>query len=176
MTEPDFRNPNPRHPKEGRNPKAEFRFRSAPGKVHRTPHRSASSSGFRPSDFFRCSDFEHRVDAQLFRVGNLRLERRGAEIGIHAHHVRAQFVHDGLGVINQRRVVIKRDDAHLVGREPEREVARVMLDEKTDEPLVRAERRAMDAAGRRALFIRSALQAARSGRVICAAGCVNSRV
>ena len=47
---------------------------------------------------------QHRVDAQLFRVGNLCLERRRAEIGIHAHHVRAEFVHDGLGVINQRRV------------------------------------------------------------------------
>ena len=49
------------------------------------------------------------------------------------------------GVINQRFVVVERDDAHLIRREPEREVARVMFDEKADEPLVRAERRAMDA-------------------------------
>ena len=41
------------------------------------------------------------MDAQLFRVGNLRLERRRAEIRIHAHHVRAQFGHDGL-----RRAII----------------------------------------------------------------------
>ena len=61
----------------------------------------------------------------MFGVGNLRLERRGAEIGIHAHHVRAEFVHDGLGVVNQRRVVVECDDAHLIRREPEREVARV---------------------------------------------------
>ena len=85
------------------------------------------------------------MDAQLFRVGNLRLERRGAEIRIHAHHVRAKFGHDGFGIVDQRRIVVERDDAHLVGREPEREVARVMLDEEADEPLVRAERRAMDA-------------------------------
>ena len=71
------------------------------------------------------ADDEHGVDAQLFRVGDLRLERRGAEIGIHAHHVCAEFVHDGLGVIYQRRVVVERDDAHLIRREPEREVAGV---------------------------------------------------
>ena len=69
------------------------------------------------------ADDQHRVDAQLFRVGNLRLERRRAEIGIHPHHVRAEFVHDGLGVVDQRFVVVERDDAHLIRREPEREVA-----------------------------------------------------
>ena len=67
----------------------------------------------------------------MFRVGNLRLERRGAEIRIHAHHVRAQFGHDGLGVVDQRLVVVERDDAHLIRREPEREVAGVMLDRKS---------------------------------------------
>jgi len=74
-----------------------------------------------------------------------RLERRRAEIRIRAHHVRAQFGHDGLGVGDQRFVVVERDDAHLIRREPEREVARVMLDEEADEALMRAERRAMDA-------------------------------
>ena len=53
-----------------------------------------------------------------------RLERRRAEIRIRAHHVRAQFGHDGLGVGDQRFVVVERDDAHLIRREPEREVAR----------------------------------------------------
>src|SRR5450759_2515106 len=33
------------------------------------------------------ADDEHGVDAQLFRVRNLRLERRRAEIRVHAHHV-----------------------------------------------------------------------------------------
>jgi hypothetical protein len=81
----------------------------------------------------------------LFRVGNLRLERRGAEIRVHAHHVRAPFGHDGFGEVDQRVVVIERDDAHLFRREPEREIAGVMLDEEADELLMRAERRAMDA-------------------------------
>ena len=37
-----------------------------------------------------------------------------------------------------------RDDARLHGREPEREVARVVLDEDPDEPLERPEERAVD--------------------------------
>jgi hypothetical protein len=36
-------------------------------------------------------------------------------------------------------------DAHLLGREPEREIAGVMLDQEFDETFVRAERRAMNA-------------------------------
>ena len=59
--------------------------------------------------------------------------------------VRAEFGHDGLGVVDQRFVVVQRDDAHLIRREPEREVTGVMLDEEADEPLMRAERRAVDA-------------------------------
>ncbi len=42
------------------------------------------------------------MDAPLFRVGNLRLERCRAEIRIHTDHVRAPFGHDGLGVVDQR--------------------------------------------------------------------------
>ena len=76
----------------------------------------------------------------MFRVGDLRLERRRAEIRIHPRHVRAQFGHDWLGVVDQRFVVVERDDAHLIRREPEREVAGVMLDEEADDPLLRAER------------------------------------
>ncbi len=85
------------------------------------------------------ADDQHCVDAQLFRVGDLRLERRRAEIRIHAHHVRAQFVHDGLGVVDQRFVVVERDDPRLIRREAELEVARIMLDEAADEPFMRAE-------------------------------------
>ena len=71
------------------------------------------------------ADDQHRVDAGLLGISDLRLERRRAEIRIHAHHVRAEFGHDGLGVVDQRFVVVERDDAHLIRREPEREVARV---------------------------------------------------
>jgi len=65
------------------------------------------------------ADDQHGVDAQLFRVGNLGLERRGAEIRVHAHHVRAELVHDVLGAVDQRFVGVERDDAHLIRREPE---------------------------------------------------------
>ena len=49
------------------------------------------------------------------------------------------------GVVHQRLVLADGQHAHLLGREPEREIAGVMLDEKADEPLVRAQRRAMNA-------------------------------
>ena len=54
------------------------------------------------------ADDKHRVDAQLFRVGNLRLERRRAEIRIHAHHVRAVRPR-WFGIIDQRFVVVEPD-------------------------------------------------------------------
>ncbi len=112
---------------------------------------------------------QHGVDAQLFRVGNLRLERRGAEIRIHPHHVRAQFGHDGLGVGDQRFIVVERDDAHLVRRKPEREVARVMLDEEADETLMRAERRRFQPRGfldRATANFRNSLAARPGGRCL----------
>ena len=52
---------------------------------------------------------------------------------------------NGAGVFDQRRFVADRQDAHLLGREPEREIAGVMLDQEADETFVRAERRAVDA-------------------------------
>ena len=53
------------------------------------------------------------MNAQFLRIRNLGFERRDAEVGVHADHVRTEFVHDGLGVINQRRVVVERDDADV---------------------------------------------------------------
>ena len=56
------------------------------------------------------ADDEHRVNTQFFCVGDSRLERRGTEIGFRAPHVRAEFAHDGFGVINQCRFFLERDD------------------------------------------------------------------
>src|SRR5207244_2552206 len=42
-------------------------------------------------------------------------------------------------------IIADRQNAYLFRRQPEREVAGVMLDQKSDEAFVRAERRAMDA-------------------------------
>lgn len=94
-----------------------------------------------------------RETSSPFRGGNLRLERRRAEIRIHANHVRAEFGHDGLGVVDQRFVVVEGDNAHLIRREPEREVARVMLDEETDEAFMRSERRAKSRTGQARMLI-----------------------
>ena len=49
------------------------------------------------------------------------------------------------GAFHERRVVAEGEDADLLGREPEGEVAGVVLDEEADEALVRAQRGAMDA-------------------------------
>jgi hypothetical protein len=87
------------------------------------------------------ADDEPGVDAQLFRVLNLRLDGIAAEVGAHANHLPAQFVGDVLRVSHQRGgrgIVFRADgeDADLFGREPEREVAGVMLNQKAGESFV----------------------------------------
>ena len=55
----------------------------------------------------------------------------------------AQFAVKFLLLEPERFVVVEGQHAHLLGREPEREVARVMFDQEADEALVRDERRAI---------------------------------
>jgi hypothetical protein len=98
-----------------------------------------------PSLHVTRADDEHRVHLRLFGALDFAVDFVGAVIAFGADHVRPQLSRDFLRVIHQRRFLADGEDAHLFGREPEREIAGVMLDEKTDEPLVRAERRAMDA-------------------------------
>src|SRR5256714_1927116 len=57
----------------------------------------------------------------------------------------AELSENGAGIIEERRLVADGQDADLLGRKPEREIASVMFDEKADETFVGAERRAMDA-------------------------------
>jgi hypothetical protein len=64
-----------------------------------------------------------------------------AEFHLGAHLPGAKFVHEALPVVDLR--FCHRQDADLVGRQPEREVAGVMLDQETDEPFVPPERRAV---------------------------------
>ena len=91
------------------------------------------------------ADDEHGVDFHLLGVGDLRFDVVAAGVEFGADLVGAQFGLDGAGVFEQRGFVADREDADLLGREPEREVAGVMFDEEADETLVRAERGAMDA-------------------------------
>ena len=91
------------------------------------------------------ADDEPGVDAQLFGVLNLGLDRVVAEVGAHADLRGAQLVRDVLRVLHERdgrRIVFRADgdDAHLVRCEPEREVvgpAVAGFDEEADEALVR---------------------------------------
>ena len=91
------------------------------------------------------SDHEHGVDFHLLGVGDLGFDVVAAGIELGADLVGAEFGLNCAGVFEERRFIADRQDADLFGREPEREIAGVMLDQEADETFVRAERRAMDA-------------------------------
>jgi hypothetical protein len=55
---------------------------------------------YRASFHAATTDDKHRMHALLLGVGDLGLERPGTEIRTHAHHVRAEFVRYGFGVID----------------------------------------------------------------------------
>ena len=76
------------------------------------------------------ADDEHGVDFGFFGVRNLAFDWVGAEITFAADHVRAEFLDDGFRVIHQRFFVADGQDADLLGRESDREIARVMVDEE----------------------------------------------
>jgi hypothetical protein len=59
--------------------------------------------------------------------------------------MRPQFVVDFACVIEHRRFIADSEDAHLFGREPEREITGVMLDQESDEPFMCSQWRAMNA-------------------------------
>ena len=84
------------------------------------------------------SDHEHGVDFHLLGGGDLGFDVVAARVEFGADFVGAQFGLDGAGVFEERCFVADGQDADLFRREPEREVAGVMLDEETDETLVRA--------------------------------------
>jgi len=54
------------------------------------------------------ADDEHRVDFRLLRFLNLAVDFVRRKIRVAADEIRAQFVHDGLGVVDQRFVVVAR--------------------------------------------------------------------
>jgi hypothetical protein len=91
------------------------------------------------------TDDEHRVDFGFFRVGDFALDRVGAEIGLDTDFAAAKFVGDLFPVGNEIVIGIQGQDADLFGREPEREIAGVMFDQKANETFVRAEGRAVNA-------------------------------
>jgi hypothetical protein len=86
------------------------------------------------------ADDEHGMDARFFSFGDLGFDRVRAEVALDAHLFGAELLDDFLRVSHQALLVVQRQHAHLFGREPEREVAVVVLNEEADEALVRAER------------------------------------
>src|SRR5258707_592542 len=89
------------------------------------------------------ADDEHGVDARFFGAKNAALELVVAEFQIRTHHLAAEFLDDALGII--KLLFCNRQHTDLLRRKPEREIACIMFDEESDEPLVGSERRAMDA-------------------------------
>src|SRR5260370_31722867 len=79
----------------------------------------------------------------FFSAEDATLELFVAEFQFGADHLSAEFTHDALGVIEL--LLGDRQHSDLVGRQPEREVASIMLDEKTDEALMGPERGAVNA-------------------------------
>ena len=91
------------------------------------------------------SDDEHGVDFHLFGALDFAVDLIGGFVDLGADLVCAQLLQDRHRILDHFGVVADGDDADLLGREPKREIAGVMLNQESDEPLVRAERRAMDA-------------------------------
>src|SRR6266404_48779 len=88
---------------------------------------------------------EHGVDFGFFGALDFAVDLVGAVIAFGADHVGAELGDDAFRITHKRLIVADREDADLFGREPEREVAGVMLDQEADETFVRAERRTMNA-------------------------------
>ena len=84
------------------------------------------------------TDDQHGMDFRFLGVLDFAVDFVHRVIGVRADEIRAEFGHDGFGVVHKRLVIANGEDAHLLGREPEREIPGIMLDEETDEPLVRA--------------------------------------
>ena len=89
----------------------------------------------------------HRVEFLLLGVGDLGFARVGAGVDGRADAFSAALGLDFPGLVHERIFVADREHADLLGGEPDGEVAGVVLDEETDETLVRAELRAVGAAG-----------------------------
>ena len=106
-----------------------------------TVNAHAHVSGFQVA----VADDEHGVDLRRFGLEHLALDVVAGGVDLGADACGAQFALDAARVFHEQFFVAQRQHAHLHGREPEREIPGVMLDEEADEALVRAERRAMDA-------------------------------
>ena len=90
------------------------------------------------------ADHEHGVHFHLLGTRDFRFDVVVAGVEFAADFFGAEFGLDGSGVFHERFLVANGEDADLLGREPEGEVAGVVLDEEADESLVCAERGALE--------------------------------
>src|SRR6266498_4311668 len=81
------------------------------------------------------ADDEHGVHFRLLGPLNLAVDLVGAEVAFGANHVGAELGYNALRIVHQRFIVADGEDADMLGREPEREVAGVMIDEEADEAI-----------------------------------------
>ena len=58
-------------------------------------------------------------------------------VALGANHIGAKLLHDAFSIVHQRFVFADSQHPHLFGRKPERKIPGVMLDEKTDESLIK---------------------------------------
>jgi hypothetical protein len=90
------------------------------------------------------TDDQHGVHLHLLSVLHLAVNLVARGINRRAHSILAELALDRPGVIDERYFIADRQDADLLGAEPEREVSCIVLDEEANESLVRAERRAVN--------------------------------
>ena len=91
------------------------------------------------------ADDQHGMDLGPLGILDLPVDLVGREIGLDADEIRPQLLDDPLRVIHQRLLLPDGEDADLLRSQPEREIARVMLDQEADEPLVGPQRSPVDA-------------------------------
>ena len=88
---------------------------------------------------------QHGVDLGFFCAEHFPVNLVSAEIGLRSHHLGAQLADELFGILHQVLVIANGQHPHLLRRQPEREVARIMLDQEADEPLMGPQRRPMNA-------------------------------
>src|SRR5437763_11631251 len=91
------------------------------------------------------SDDEHGVHFHLFGALDFAVDLVSAFVEFRTDLMGAELIKNRHRIFEDLCIVTDRQDAHLFGSEPEREIAGVMLNQESDETLVCAERRAMDA-------------------------------
>ena len=96
----------------------------------------------RPVALLALADHEHVGDLPQLAIADLARDRLVARVQLHARPPRAQPLGHGGAVLVE--AIGHRQHNHLHGREPERKLTGVVLDQDADEALERSQQRTMD--------------------------------